>query len=257
MIRFYGSAPYQTLVLHGGPGAIGSLRGFAAELHKRSGLGIAEPLQSEYSVMGLVDELFRQTENLSGSRLTFIGHSWGAWLAALFAQKYPQRTEKLILIGCPPLETRYAGQINLRRAARLSEEEKIRFQTLLKSAEGNKETLHSFFDRTDNYCPQDLSLHKADKVDEEMMTRVWKEADQMRKAGEILSCFKNLSCELFFVFGQEDPHPPEGVWEPLKKLPIQVLVLQRCGHSPFMERYAQNEFYTWLLPLLNTNGGCL
>lgn len=43
MIRFYGGAPYRTLVLHGGPGAIGSLKGF--ELAFRSGTGIAEPLQ--------------------------------------------------------------------------------------------------------------------------------------------------------------------------------------------------------------------
>lgn len=29
MVRFYGTKPYKAVLVHGGPGAIGSLKGFA------------------------------------------------------------------------------------------------------------------------------------------------------------------------------------------------------------------------------------
>lgn len=33
MVRLYGSAPNKIVLVHGGPGAIGSLKGFAQELN--------------------------------------------------------------------------------------------------------------------------------------------------------------------------------------------------------------------------------
>lgn len=38
MVRRYGKAPYKIVLVHGGPGAIGSLKGFAQELNERSGI---------------------------------------------------------------------------------------------------------------------------------------------------------------------------------------------------------------------------
>lgn len=253
MIRFYGRAPYRTLVLHGGPGAIGSLKGFARELALRSSTGIAEPLQAEYSVAGQLSELFRQTEYLSAGRLILIGHSWGAYLAALFAQKYPARIQKLISIGCPPLKECYAQSIPLRRTSRFSAKEQELFKKMTES--GNPEKLSALLEHTDNYSPQNAHLHRADKVDMQMMSLVWSEAAQMRREGKILSCFQALSCELTFIFGKEDPHPAQGVALPLQeaKVPFKMHILNRCGHNPFMERYAREEFYACLLSELSAD----
>lgn len=38
MIRLYGKEPYRIILVHGGPGALGSLKGFAKELNKRTDL---------------------------------------------------------------------------------------------------------------------------------------------------------------------------------------------------------------------------
>jgi translation elongation factor EF-4 len=54
-IRKYGSAPYRVAVVHGGPGAPGSVAAVARELAK--GCGILEPLQTATTVAGQVDEL--------------------------------------------------------------------------------------------------------------------------------------------------------------------------------------------------------
>lgn len=60
MVRLYGKAPYKVVLVHGGPGAIGSLKGFAQELHNLTQVGVMEALQSKYSVAELIDELHNQ-----------------------------------------------------------------------------------------------------------------------------------------------------------------------------------------------------
>ena len=57
MVRLYGNAPYKIVLVHGGPGAIGSLKGFAKELNELSQIGVVEALQSKYSIDELVEEL--------------------------------------------------------------------------------------------------------------------------------------------------------------------------------------------------------
>lgn len=44
MVRLYGNEPYKVVVVHGGPGAIGSLKGFAKELSIRADKGVVEAI---------------------------------------------------------------------------------------------------------------------------------------------------------------------------------------------------------------------
>ena len=70
MVRLYGNEPYKVVLVHGGPGVIGSLKGFAKELSIRTDKGV--------------------------EKVTLIGHSWGAWLVALLAEKYPEVVKCII-----------------------------------------------------------------------------------------------------------------------------------------------------------------
>ena len=56
MVRLYGNAPYKIVLAHGGPGAIGSLKGFAQELNALSQIGVVEAIQSKYSIAELIEE---------------------------------------------------------------------------------------------------------------------------------------------------------------------------------------------------------
>lgn len=49
-IRLYGEEPYRVVLVHGGPGAIGSLKEFAQELSERLQMGVVEALQTKYSI---------------------------------------------------------------------------------------------------------------------------------------------------------------------------------------------------------------
>ena len=90
MVRLYGKAPYKVVLVHGGPGAIGSLKGFAQELNTLSRIGVVEAIQSKYSIEELIDELHSQISDNCNEKVSLIGHSWGAWLIALFAETYPE-----------------------------------------------------------------------------------------------------------------------------------------------------------------------
>ena len=48
MVRLYGDVPYKVVLVHGGPGAIGSLKGFARELSEITKIGVVEAIQSKY-----------------------------------------------------------------------------------------------------------------------------------------------------------------------------------------------------------------
>ena len=50
MVRIYGKQPYKIVLVHGGPGAMGSLKGFAKELNDRINIGVVEAIQSKNSI---------------------------------------------------------------------------------------------------------------------------------------------------------------------------------------------------------------
>ena len=241
-------------MVHGGPGAIGSLKGFAQELAELSQIGVIEALQSKYSIAGLVEELYNQTRENSSDKVTLIGHSWGAWLVALFADKYPELVEHIILVGSGPLEDKYVSEIGARRFQNLSEEDGVIFQRLIdnQATDEDMEKIPNIFEKSDNYCLENREEHKADKTDSEMHNKVWSEAAKLRTNGKLLTSFKNIKSKIYLIQGQVDPHPVKGVTIPLQEngIPCETYVLEKCGHSPFMEKYAKDEFYKVLIQVI-------
>jgi proline iminopeptidase len=111
--RTLGSGPDTVLVLHGGPG--GDLGNVAPDLEPlavgraivaydqrgggRSTAGLSpERLGADRHVADL--EALRV--HLGLDRLTLVGHSWGAGLAALYALAHPGRVERMIFLGALP-----------------------------------------------------------------------------------------------------------------------------------------------------------
>lgn len=247
MVRLYGSAPYRVVLVHGGPGAMGSLKGFAQELAEQSRTGVMEAIQSKYSIAELIGELYQQIQAHCSEKVSLAGHSWGAWLAALFAEQHPERAGRLILIGSAPLADKYVPAIGERRRRTLSTEDRVVFQRLLdgQAADADMAKMPDILDRSDNYCLEDRAKHRADRTDSEMYRAVWSEAARLRTSGALLASFQNIKCPICLIQGERDPHPAEGVTAPLleRGVPCECWVLEKCGHSPFMEKYAKKRFY--------------
>lgn len=254
MVRLYGKAPYKIVLVHGGPGAIGSLKGLAQELNERLQAGVVEALQSKYSIEELIEELYSQVQDNCNGKVSLLGHSWGAWLAALFAEKYPGLVEHLILIGSGPLEDKYVPEIGVRRFQNLSEEDRVIFQRVIdnQATDADMEKIPEILDKSDNYCLIDRRKHKADKADSEMHNKIWGEAAKLRTNGELLRTFQNIKSRIYLIQGECDPHPAKGVTIPLREngIPCEAYILENCGHSPFMEKYAIEKFYDILIRIM-------
>lgn len=255
VVRLYGNEPYKVVLVHGGPGAIGSLKGFSKELSELAGVGVVEAIQSKYSINELIEELYFQIKDNTTNKISLVGHSWGAWLVVLFAERYPDLIENVILVGSGPLEDKYVSEIGNRRFQNLSDEEAEIFQRLInnQATDDDMEKIPKVFEKSDNYCLENREQHKADKTDSEMHNKVWGEASKLRTSRELLKAFKNIKCKLYLIQGEIDPHPVQGITQPLQEngIPCETYVLQKCGHSPFMEKYAKEEFYKILIQILN------
>jgi len=251
MVRLYGEAPYRIVLVHGGPGAIGSLKGFAKELSVRTQMGVVEAIQTKYSIAELIEELYIQISENCSEKISLIGHSWGAWLVALFAEKYPELIASIILVGCPPLEDKYVAEIGKGRLEGLLEEDREIFQRLMdgRATDEDMAQIPQILERSDNYCLENREMHQADKADGRMHNTIWEEAARLRTEGGLLTAFKHIKNKIVLIQGIKDPHPASGIIIPLQEhgVTCETHLLDKCGHSPFMEKYAKEEFYRILL----------
>ena len=228
----------------------------AKRISKYRNAGVLEPIQKAESIEGLVQELKNvlakyHSENKVQLPLILIGHSWGAWLAVIFAVRHPELVSGLILIGSGPFEEKYAPEIMQTRLSRMNPEQKLQYENLTASmnsadpAVSGKalqgfgrlmqalDSLEALPEKT-NPFPFRMDLHE----------KIWKEADELRKTGRLLELVSEIKCPVAAIHGDWDPHPAEGIRLPLsQKLgDFRFHLLENCGHKPWIEKKAGNAF---------------
>jgi pimeloyl-ACP methyl ester carboxylesterase len=223
----------------------------AVELSKY--LGIIEPFQTESSIEGQVDELRTLLQKCGAIPLTLIGHSWGAWLSCLFASRYPDLVQKLILISTPPFEEQYASCVTAARLNRVPIHEQKQLHRLIETIECSvgKERdnafaiLGSFMHRIDSFDPLPFEENNQLERQSHIFQSVLSEARELRKSGELLQIVSLIQCPVTAIHGDFDPHPAEGVEKPLTQLvkDFHFVLLRNCGHTHWRERQAKEEFY--------------
>lgn len=249
LVRTYGAAPLHIVLVHGGPGAAGEMASLAADL--ASDRGILEPLQTATSVAGQVAELKATIESCGNPPVTLVGFSWGAWLCLMVAAQYPALVDKLILIGCGPLPEALAAQALETRLDRLGEEERSDFIAHLMilsdpeavEKDSSLARLGALVAKTDSYDP---FITDPDKIEYrgDIFQKVWEEAAEMRRNGELLALGAQIKCPVVAIHGDSDPHPVAGVQNLLASAlkDFRFILLKNCGHKPWIERQARNEF---------------
>jgi pimeloyl-ACP methyl ester carboxylesterase len=250
-LRTHGTPPFAIAVLHGGPGAGGEMAPVARVLSPS--LGILEPIQTATSIDGQVEELKTVLETHAALPVTLIGYSWGAWLGFIVAARYPQLVKKLILVGSGPFEATYAETIQERRLSRLSEDEREEVEALTKvlndpESEVRDSTFARFgalFAKADAFDPIESESSETIEFRSDIFQSVWPEADRLRRSGELLRLAKDIRCPVTAIHGDHDPHPAEGVEKPLSRVldDFKLILLERCGHTPWEERWARDEFF--------------
>lgn len=241
------------MLVHGGPGAAGTMKEPAKRISAHR--GVIEALQTQYSIDSLLVELEGVVSLHGHTPVTLIGHSWGAWLSILYASKYPDQVAKLILVATAPLAEKYASKILETRLERLDQNDARVLSELMNHinrAPQNKRDpifleIASVMRKADAYQPE-FTSYSGVTFEYQIYESVWTEAEKMRSSGELMMHAGRLNCPVLAIHGDYDPHPYTGVKLPLEKVikDFRFCLLENCGHEPWNELQVKNTFYSIL-----------
>ncbi|WBW96659.1 alpha/beta hydrolase [Oceanirhabdus sp. W0125-5] len=257
--RVYGNKPYNIILLHGGPGAPGSLSSLGKLLSDK--FGLIEHLQESDSIEGQIEELKNIYDTHEKEPFTIIGHSWGAWLGYIFAAKYPECVKKLILVGAGPFESKYINEMNDTRENRFTDEDRhiISKQWEVMKSDASIEKKKMAFGIMGTVMSKIDSYEVLGDVKEEITDykpkaffKLMEEANVLRKCGELLSMGKNIKCKVIAIHGDYDPHPYKGVDETLSNVvdDFKMILIEKCGHYPWKEVNGREKFLKIMCDLL-------
>ncbi|UCE42753.1 MAG: alpha/beta hydrolase [Candidatus Aminicenantes bacterium] len=254
-LREYGREPFETVVIHGGPGAPGEMAPVALELSSTTTTGILEPFQTAKTIRGQIEELKDIVTKKGNPPMTLIGWSWGAWLSFLFAAQNPALAKKLILIASGPFTEKDAQNIMKTRLNRMSEEERAKVLLLINVLEGSTMAkkddallrLGKLISRADAYNPIPYK-NQILECRYDIYQSIWDQATKLRSKGLLLEYGKKIQCPVVAIHGDFDPHPAEGIRRPLARTlkDFRFILLERCGHTPWIEISAKQKFYETL-----------
>lgn len=159
------------------------------------------------------------------------------------------------MVGSGLFDPQYAKNIMETRLSRLSEDKHIQFNKLMsklneESNESDK-IMHQFgklMEEVDSFDPIKLSNNEVMEGQYHIYKTVWPEAASMRETGALLALGKKIKCPVIAVHGNFDPHPYQGVQEPLATVinNFTFILLDKCGHEPWIERHAKDQFMNLL-----------
>lgn len=253
-VRKWGHGPFSLAVIHGGPGAPGEMAPVARELSVFT--GVLEPFQTETTLDGQVQELRQVIEEEGQAPVTLVGFSWGALLSWLTASRHPHLVRKLILVSSAPFEESFAAPITRTRLDRLNPRERAEVKELMAAmddpAAGDKDAILAKFGslmvHADAYDPQSY-VDEAFHTQYTVFRDVWNQACELRKNGVLTGMAQGIRCPVVAIHGDYDPHPAQGVEEPLSRVcpDFRFILLAKCGHRPWIERNAADAFYETLI----------
>jgi len=252
-VREYGRAGAPVVVLHGGPAAVGDVAPLARALGEsflalepwQRGSG-SEPL----TVAKHVEDLHALIRTRSRDAApAVVGHSWGAMLALCYAAAHPDAAGPIVLVGCGTFDRESRETMKRTFAERTGEELRRRIDELVATepdpAERHMKTFRltrglSAFDLVEPW-PDDLEY---DGLDLRAHDETWRDMLRLQDDGTYPRAFAAIRSPVLMLHGDYDPHPGRMIRESLRPFVPQLdyRELERCGHTPWLERHARDEF---------------
>lgn len=237
--RSAGSDPAPVLYLHGVPTNADDWQGF---LVRTGGLAVdlpgfgrsGKPGHFDYSIAGYADFLERFLDLVEAAQVRLVMHDWGA-VGLAFAQRHPERIQRLVLIDAVPLLAGYRWH----RIARL-----WRTPVLGELAMGSTtRPVLRWISREANATPGPLPdtwldsvLDHFDQGTQRAILRLYRSAppEVLERCGDRLS---TLSMPALVVWGERDPYVPvRFAQEYARVLPdARVRTLSDAGHWPWID----------------------
>jgi pimeloyl-ACP methyl ester carboxylesterase len=216
-VRKYEGARGPIVVLHGGPGAPGSIAGLALGL--AGDFEVWEPFQRRSGEVDLtVDRHVTDLHDVAPEAATIVGHSWGAMLGLSYAARYPEQVRALVLVGCGTYDEASRAEYRRRRDA-----SEPHAQPLFFDAAGQEET--------------------------------WQDVLHRQATGLEPRSFAAIRAPVLMLHGEDDPHPGTMIRDSLlPHIPhLEYMGIPRCGHEPWREAHGREPFFIALRAWLDAN----
>ncbi len=268
-VETYGSGEnHSVLYLHGGPGEMcfdftyhqahrlqDTFRLIAID---QRGVGRSDEIgkQEQFGLQDLIEDCEELREMLRIERWSVIGHSFGGFLALLYATMYPQSIQKIIFEG-PTFDFALTSRALLKRTGVLlkkygKEKQGNECMAIAESNASSVELLEAYSKLSDelgdkrmeiyNYVEDetDYSLYSEEEW-EEFYDRSEIHFTRLKGEGEIyqltLSKLKDVENPMLLIIGKHDVVTCEEQIKTFKR-DVQsgkVIVFEECGHTPHYE----------------------
>ena len=82
--------------------------------------------------------------------------------------------------------------------------------------------------------------------------QTWEDMLAQQEVGLYPQAFSKITNPVYMIHGKEDPHPGELIYGNLKQYisHLEYHELEKCGHSPWTEKFARADFYSLLQKII-------
>jgi pimeloyl-ACP methyl ester carboxylesterase len=259
-VRECGESGPLVIVLHGGPGAPGYMAPVARGLEDR--FRVLEPLQrgsgpEPLTVATHVEDLHELilSRRRPGERPALVGSSWGAMLALAYAAAHPADAGPLVLVGCGTFDTTARGRMREILDERMDAEFKAEIERIESEIEDPDERLEAVGRHLLPIYSVDPAFdeREGEPCDDRAHRETWDDMIRCQEEGLYPAAFAAIESPVLMLHGAFDPHPGRMIRDGLRPLlpDLEYVEWERCGHYPWTERHARDDFFrvlrAWLV----------
>jgi pimeloyl-ACP methyl ester carboxylesterase len=177
-------------------------------------------------------------------------------LALAYAAAHPTTLSALVLIGCGTFSQAARSEFERRRAAQLTADYQLAIAHI-KETETDPNRRHGALARVwTRVYGYDVDDREVDLlvVDTFAHSQTWSDMVRLLNEGVYPTAFAAITCPVLMLHGQADPHPGDITRDDLRlHIPqLEYREFPRCGHSPWLEREAKDEFFERLNDWIRT-----
>lgn len=243
------------VLCHGGPGIYDYLEPVAAMIHDlatvhrydQRGCGRSQD-KLPCDVASFVADLDALRAHWGYESWTVIGHSWGAFLALLYAVEHPHRVSRFVYFSGTGIDPAWHREYRRNRDAKLSQDSRDRLHVLdrRRSAAVGEDLARIQRERsalleTTNYYDA-ARLHETPRFDRFPINYTQNsilnaECKRMESAGELRDRVRLVHAPTLVLDGEGDPRPRWARAQLAGLLPnCRHVTIARAGHETWIER---------------------
>jgi pimeloyl-ACP methyl ester carboxylesterase len=216
------------------------------------GFRVLEPFQRRagrepLTVATLVADLDQTIRGEGWASPALVGSSWGAMLALAYAATFPGRAGRLVLVGCGTFDRRARETMRETVNRRLGVEPGLLVTPAEVRGLGEDEALRLAGERLLPAYSHDLLSTETgvERCDARGHREVWADMVRLQDEGVYPGAFTRVVGPVLMLHGESDPHPGPMVRDSLAPhvRGLRYHALSRCGHYPWLERHAREEFF--------------